>query len=214
MKLKSAAGILLVMMLLAGCATFPPGPSVMVMPGNGKTFEAFQADDSVCRQWAQNRTEWNANQTVNENVAGGAIAGGVLGAAAGALIGAASGNVGPGAAIGAGAGLLGGAFLGSTQAYGAGGEVQRRYDNSYQQCMYLKGNQVPGQAQASNRRSARWANLPPPPPPAGYTQRPGPVPLAPAGNPPPPSPSSYTSTSRPANVPPPPAGPPPPPPPQ
>jgi hypothetical protein len=108
MKLKNAAGILSVVMLLAGCATFPPGPSVMVLPGNGKPFEAFQADDSVCRQWAQNRTEWNANQTANENLAGGAIVGGALGAASGALIGAASGNVGPGAAIGAGAGLLGG----------------------------------------------------------------------------------------------------------
>ena len=188
MKLKCAAGILSVVMLLSGCATIPPGPSVMVMPGNGKSFDAFQADDSVCRQWAQNQTEWNANQTVNENLAGGAIAGGALGAASGALIGAASGNVGPGAAIGAGAGLLGGAFLGSTQGYGAGGEVQRRYDNAYQQCMYAKGNQVPGQVQASNvvrlvgptaaatpatclhsRTCARTASarrpIPPPPPP-------------------------------------------------
>src|SRR5512137_790726 len=126
MRLKCAAGILTVVLMLSGCATMPPGPSVLVMPGNGKSFETFQADDSTCRQWAQNQAGWNANQTVNENVAGGAIAGGALGAASGALIGAASGNVGPGAAIGAGAGLLGGAFLGSTQAYGAGGEVQRR----------------------------------------------------------------------------------------
>jgi len=29
------------------------------------------------------------------------------------------------------------------QAYGAGWEVQRRYDNAYQQCMYAKGNQIP-----------------------------------------------------------------------
>ena len=151
-------------------------------------FEAFQADDSVCRQWAQNQTEWNANQTANENLAGGAIVGGALGAASGALIGAASGNVGPGAAIGAGAGLLGGAALGSNQAYGAGGEVQRRYDNAYQQCMYAKGNQIPGQVQASNRRSARWANPPPPPPPPTYTQGPAPIPPPPAGPPPPPPP--------------------------
>ncbi|HSO62884.1 MAG TPA: glycine zipper family protein [Desulfobacterales bacterium] len=188
MKLKSAAGILSVVMLLSGCATFPPGPSVLVMPGNGKPFEAFQADDSACRQWAQNRTEWNANQTINENLAAGALVGGALGATAGALIGAASGNVGPGAAIGAGAGLLGGAALGSNQAYGAGGEVQRRYDNAYQQCMYAKGNQVPGQVQqASNRRWARWANLPPPPPPA-YIQGHAPIPPPPRGNPPPPPP--------------------------
>jgi hypothetical protein len=179
MKLKSAAGIVLVMILLSGCATIPPGPSVMVMPGNGKSFETFQADDSVCRQWAQNQTEWNANQTVNENLAGGAIVGGALGAASGALIGAASGNAGTGAAIGAGAGLLGGAALGSTQAYGAGGEVQRRYDNSYQQCMYAKGNQIPGHVQAYRTAS---------PPPPTYTPGPAPIPPPPRGNPPPPPP--------------------------
>ena len=184
MKLKSAAGILSVVMLLSGCATFPPGPSVMVLPGNGKTFEAFQADDSACRQWAQTRTEWNANQTVNENLAGGAIVGGALGAASGALIGAASGNAGSGAAIGAGAGLLGGAALGSTQAYGAGGEVQRRYDNAYQQCMYAKGNQIPGHVQAYRSVSLP----PPPPPPPAYTPGHAPVPPPPAGPPPPPPP--------------------------
>ena len=179
--MKSAAALALVVLMLSGCATIPPGPSVLVMPGNGKSFEAFQADDSVCRQWAQNQTGWDANRTVNENLAGGAVAGGALGAAAGALIGAASGNVGPGAAIGAGAGLLGGAALGSTQAYGAGGEVQRRYDNAYQQCMYAKGNQIPGNVQASNRS----AN-PPPPPPTTYTPGPAPAPPPPGGNPPPP----------------------------
>lgn len=183
MKPKAAAGILSIVMMLVGCATIPPGPSVLVLPGAGKSFDTFQADDSVCRQWAQNQTGWNANKTVNENLAGGAIAGGALGAAAGALIGAASGNVGPGAAIGAGAGLLGGAALGSTQAYGAGGEVQRRYDNSYQQCMYAKGNQIPGHMQASGRS----AN-PPPPPPLDYHQ--GPASPAPGGNSPPPSPPS------------------------
>ncbi|MGE5258515.1 MAG: hypothetical protein ACM3KE_17705 [Hyphomicrobiales bacterium] len=94
MKPKRVAGILFAVMMLAGCATIPPGPSVLVLPGNGKSFDTFQADDSVCRQWAQNQTGWNANKTVNENLAGGAIAGGALGAAAGALVGAASGNVG------------------------------------------------------------------------------------------------------------------------
>jgi hypothetical protein len=34
------------------------------------------------------------------------------------------------------------------QAYGAGWEVQRRYDNAYQQCMYAKGNQIPAVTQA------------------------------------------------------------------
>src|SRR5438105_9494113 len=39
-------------LLLAACATVPMGPSVMVLPGTGKNFEQFQADDAVCRQWA------------------------------------------------------------------------------------------------------------------------------------------------------------------
>jgi outer membrane lipoprotein SlyB len=108
------------------------------MPGGGKSFETFQADDYTCREWAQNQAGWKANETVNQNLAGGAIAAGALGAAAGALIGAASGNVGPGAAIGAGAGLLAGSAMAYNQAYGAGWEVQRRYDNAYQQCMYAR----------------------------------------------------------------------------
>jgi hypothetical protein len=185
MKLKSAVGILSVVMMLAGCATIPPGPSVMVLPGSGKTFDSFQADDSVCRQWAQNQTGWNANKTVNEDLAGGTIGGGALGAAAGALIGSASGNLGAGAAIGAGAGLLGGAALGSTQGYGAGAEVQRRYDNAYQECMYAKGNQIPGHMQVSNRGMS-----PPPPPPPNYAPGLAPVPPPPRGNPPPAPPSS------------------------
>jgi hypothetical protein len=37
---------------VSGCATLPSGPSVMVLPGPGKTLEQFQADDTFCRQWA------------------------------------------------------------------------------------------------------------------------------------------------------------------
>ncbi len=107
MKRTLWMALLLVVMAGGGCATIPPGPSVMVMPGQGKPFEAFQSDDYNCRQWAQAQAGWQANETVNQNLAGGAVAGGLLGAVAGALIGAASGDAGPGAAIGAGAGLLG-----------------------------------------------------------------------------------------------------------
>jgi hypothetical protein len=38
--------------LCAGCATAPAGPSVNVLPGTAKPFEQFQADVSVCRDWA------------------------------------------------------------------------------------------------------------------------------------------------------------------
>jgi hypothetical protein len=165
MKLYLWTALFLAVLTATGCATIPPGPSVMVMPGQGKSFEAFQADETICREWAQNQAGWQANETVNQNLAGGAAAGGLLGAAAGALIGAASGNVGPGAAIGAGAGLLAGTAMAHNRAYGAGWEVQRRYDNAYQQCMYAKGNQVPVSVDSGTARS-RY--IPPPPPPRRY----------------------------------------------
>ncbi len=182
MKVALWITLLLAVLAAGGCATIPPGPSVMVMPGQGKSFEAFQADDGTCREWAQNQAGWQANETVNQNLAGGAAAGGLLGAAAGALIGAASGNVGPGAAIGAGAGVLAGAAMASNRAYGSGWEVQRRYDNAYQQCMYAKGNQVPSAAEPSPVRS-RY--VPPPPPPRRYAS------AAPMPSPPPPPPAAY-----------------------
>ena len=81
--------VLSVVVLLAGaCASAPTGPGVMVLPGAGKTFEQFQADDTACRQWAAQS-----------------------------------------------AGASGGAGYGS---------AQRAYDVAYQQCMYAKGNRIPG----------------------------------------------------------------------
>ena len=180
MKLSIGTALLLAVLTATGCATIPPGPSVMVMPGQGKSFEAFQADEYTCREWAQNQAGWQANETVNQNLAGGAAAGGLLGAAAGALIGAASGNVGPGAAIGAGAGLLAGSAMAHNRAYGSGWEVQRRYDNAYQQCMYAKGNQIPA---AVDSGAVRSRYIPPPPPPRRYATA---TPM-----PPPPPPAAY-----------------------
>jgi hypothetical protein len=181
MKLSLWMALLLTVLTASGCATIPPGPSVMVMPGQSKSFETFQADDYTCREWAQNQSGWQANETVNQNLAGGAAAGGLLGAAAGALIGAASGNVGPGAAIGAGAGLLAGTVMAHNRAYGAGWEVQRRYDNAYQQCMYAKGNQIP----SAEPEPVRSRYIPPPPPPRRYAS------AAPTPMPPPPPPPAY-----------------------
>jgi len=34
-----------VAVLMTGCATIPPGPSVMVMPAQGKSFEVFQSSE-------------------------------------------------------------------------------------------------------------------------------------------------------------------------
>ena len=179
MKLVRWIAVGTLLLVAGGCATIPPGPSVLVMPGGGKSFEVFQADDASCRGWAQSQSGWNANETVNQNLAAGAIGMGALGAAAGALIGAASGATGPGAAIGAGAGLLAGTAMAAPTAQASGWEVQRRYDNAYQQCMYAKGNQVPTAARISTRPTRHL----PPPPPRDYGYGPPP--------PPPPAPGAY-----------------------
>jgi hypothetical protein len=172
-----------VVTLMGGCATVPTGPSVMVLPAPGKSFGAFQSDDITCRQWALQQAGVQPSKAVNKKLAGGAAIGTRVGAGLGAAIGAASGNAGAGAAIGAGSGLLGGTAVASGPAYAAGWEVQRRYDIAYQQCMYAKGNQIPGHKQSS-RRTYR---VPPPPPTPGFN-RTAPVPFPSGAYPSPPLP--------------------------
>jgi len=172
---------LLVILTAIGCATVPTGPTVSVMPGTGKTFEQFQADDAVCRQWAGQQIGQSTQETINQNTAAGAVAGTVIGAGLGAAIGAAAGHVGTGAAIGAGSGLLVGTASGANSGRVYGWEAQRRYDISYTQCMYAKGNQVPG-AMAPARR---YRTMPPPPPPPDLESE---QPVYPAPPPPPPPP--------------------------
>ncbi|HEY3845934.1 MAG TPA: glycine zipper family protein [Acetobacteraceae bacterium] len=126
----------------------PPGPSVMAMPGQGKTFEVFQQDDGYCRQAATAQTG-GASPAVaaNNSAVGSAVAGTALGAAAGAAIGAAAGG-GPGAGAGAAIGAASGLLLGSSAGVGAAqvsaAGVQQRYDMVYAQCMASKGDTVQG----------------------------------------------------------------------
>jgi hypothetical protein len=148
---------------LAGCAVAPPpGPSVMVMPGQGKSFEAFQADDATCRQFAQQQTGIAPADAANQSLVGSAAVGTVLGAAAGAAIGAAAGNPAAGAAIGAGSGAILGTASGLGAAQYSGASVQQRYDIGYVQCMSAKGESVP------QMPTAQTAYAPPPAYPAPY----------------------------------------------
>ena len=168
MKVKRGLVVCLVPAILGGCVTMPAGPSVMVLPEPGKSFEEFQSDDAICRQWAKQRIEVSPSETVNKNLAGGAAVGTVMGAGLGAAIGAAHGKPATGAAIGAGSGLIGGTAAASGPAYAAGHEAQRRYDNAYQQCMYAKGNQIPASVAAPPRTPPKRSRWIPPPPPPGY----------------------------------------------
>lgn len=149
----------LALLALGGCVSMPVGPTVRVLPGHGKSFEEFQADDAICRRWAEQQVGISPQDRVNQNTATGAVLGTAIGAGAGALIGAAAGNPGVGAAIGAGSGLLLGTASGANAGNISGWEAQRYYDNAYIQCMYAKGNQVPGAARQPRRRVS-----PPPPP--------------------------------------------------
>src|SRR6266436_2813618 len=118
-------------LLLSACATIPTGPTVMVLPGNGKSFEQFQGDDVICRQWALQQTGTTTGSASTDS------------AVSGAALGAAAGSPATGAAAGAGIGLLGGTAVGAGRAEGANASVQQRYNAAYMQCMYAKGNQIP-----------------------------------------------------------------------
>ncbi len=133
---RTAAG-LMAAAVLAGCVSRPTGPTVAVMPGPGKSFEAFQADDAVCKGFA-NQQIAGSEDTANNTQVGTAVLGTVLGAGLGAAIGG-----GQGAAIGAGAGALGGTAVGAGNASHAQYSVQQRYNIAYEQCMASKGNQLP-----------------------------------------------------------------------
>jgi len=186
---KPIALCLLVSVLAGACASVPSGPSVMVLPGSGKDFNQFQVDDGDCRQFASQQVGTSVDEAGAKNTATGAVIGTVVGAALGAAIGAAAGSPATGAAVGAGAGLFGGTAIGAGNAQAAQVSVQRRYDASYVQCMYARGNQVPvarGSMPAYRQPAAAAPPPPPPPPPANTPSYV--IPPPPAGTPPPPPP--------------------------
>jgi len=155
---------------IAGCTVMPTGPDVTALPGTGKTFDQFRADDASCRQFAlQQIGGAPAGQAATNNAVGAAVLGTAIGAAAGAAF-----NGGRGAAVGAGAGLLAGSVVGANSAQSSAYEMQPRYDSAYMQCMYASGNRVPisgnmvtappaGGYYAPQQAAPQMA--PPPPPP-------------------------------------------------
>src|SRR5882724_7428059 len=164
--------------LFAGCATPPPsGPSVMVLPGSGKSFDQFRFDDNECRQYSSQSiggatvADAQSNSAVKSAAVGTAV-----GAAAGGLLGGRSG-----VGVGAGVGLAGGALAGTGESQASGYTLQQRYDHAYQQCMYAKGHQIPMAARyAPYRAQARQPIAPPPPPPGNPPPPPGNPPAPPA----------------------------------
>ena len=149
LRLKAAACLSLA--LLAGCATPATAPTVFMVPPPNKPPEVFAQDQAVCGNYAHQVSAQTAQQ-INNQQFGSAVVGTVLGAGLGAAIGG-----GRGAAIGAASGATAGTLYGaSTTAYGQL-SVQQQYDYAYSQCMYSRGNQVPG-------FTPNVYQLPPPPP--------------------------------------------------
>lgn len=140
--------------VITGCASTPVGPGVAVMPGPGKPFDQFQLDNAECMNFARQQIGVNPSEVARGQVVTGAVAGAALGAATGALVGHGHEHTTESMA---GAGLIVGSAAGANAANLSTMSLQRRYDIAYQQCMYAKGNQVPGFPVLAP---------PPPPPPA------------------------------------------------
>lgn len=167
---KNKLGYGMVLVALAGCATAPVGPRVAVMPAPGKPFELFAQEDQTCRYYAAQSANPAGNDVAAQNLAGNAV----VGTAIGATIGALAGGNHRGAGVGAAAGLLAGSMAGSSQGAYAARDAQRLYDIAYQQCMYSKGNQVPGYTYQRIQPAPKMEPAPyppPPPPPQGPAMR-------------------------------------------
>lgn len=176
--------LLFTMLALAGCVTAPTGPSVMVLPGTGKSFDQFRFDDNDCRQYAHAQV---GGTTAAQAAEDSGVRSAAIGTAVGALAGAAIGGNSRGAGVGAGVGLLAGSAGGAGAAQSSGYELQRRYDFAYQQCMYSKGHRIPMAARYAP--TERRSSTPPPPPPStSYTPPPPPASSSDSRPPPPPPP--------------------------
>jgi outer membrane lipoprotein SlyB len=149
MRKHKSLTVLAAGLLLTGCATDPTGPMVRVMPAPNKPFEVFAQEQRDCEHYASDQVVGGA-QAANSRALGATALGAVLGLGVGAATGS-----GRAATVGAATGGAIGAAIGTNQSSYAGYSLQRRYDIAYSQCMYAKGNYVPGMMAAA----------PPPPPP-------------------------------------------------
>ena len=153
--------------MITACTTLPSGPSVVVMPGTGITFDQFRENDLLCREYAHAQSGGKTpEQAATESFQKSALTGALLGTAFGAAVGGAEG-----AAIGAASGALVGSAAGSNTGHVSAGAVQQRYDTAFIQCMYAKGNRVPVSGQLTE---ASMPNPYPPPPPLASSPAPAP----------------------------------------
>ena len=156
--MKPIAAVIASAVLATACTTLPPsGPSVMALPGTGKSFDQFRFDDNDCRLYSSQQTGATPDSAALDSGVRSAVVGTLLGAVAGAAI-----NGSRGAGVGAGTGLLLGGSAGAGAANASAYGVQQRYDFAYTQCMYAKGHRVPVSGQMTARPGAQDSYAPPP----------------------------------------------------
>lgn len=173
------------LILITACATVPTGTSVMALPGTGKSFDQFRADDAECKSFAYGQVGGSSAQQASVDSA---VTSAAVGTAVGALAGAAvCGSSGAG--VGAASGLIIGSVAGTGASQYSAYGVQQRFDNAYVQCMYARGERVPvsGQIGSGYARPHYYApaRYYAPPPPQGYVESP------PQSYAPPPPPPGY-----------------------
>jgi len=157
-------------LLLAGCASTPMGPTIRAMPAAGKPFEVFEAEQASCKQYADSQVAGQAERANSTGLLEG-VGGTVLGAGLGAALGG-----GHGAAVGAGVGAVGGTAVGANTSAHEQRGIQEQYNNAYAQCMTAKGNSV--QQPVTYVRAPAVVYHPAPPPPVVVYQAPPPPPVA------------------------------------
>jgi hypothetical protein len=131
------------MLLLAACAQTPQNPQVAVAPSQTKSFDQFQADQAYCKGYAQQQVAGQAEEA-NHRAIGAAAVGTLAGAGLGLIGGSFAGRAGMGAGIGAATGAALGAGTGAVMSNNQNATIQQQYDNAFAQCMYARGNDVPG----------------------------------------------------------------------
>jgi outer membrane lipoprotein SlyB len=165
-------------LLLSACASTPMGPTVQVMPQQGKPFDVFAQEQEYCKGYADNQVRGQADRANSTGALEG-IGGTILGAGLGAAVGG-----GHGAAVGAAAGAIGGTAVGASTSGNEQRGIQTQYNNAYVQCMVAKGNQ-PEQRPVVHVAPPTTVIYQSPPPTVIYTAPPPPPPVVYQPAPPP-----------------------------
>jgi hypothetical protein len=198
MRAAPIATVVLILIGLSACATAPMSPSLVTLPGTGRSFDQFRADDYNCRLYGEVQIGLRSAQSA----AAAAMTVGINPGTPGTINSAAFVGGGQGGAVGQAVtppGVIPSSNLPAGTSYAA----QQRYDNAYIQCMYASGNRVP--VYDSGTRPASGATQPAnvPLPPAGAPPAPPPGMAKPASSASPPAPATPPAPAKAPPLPPP-----------